>query len=315
MPNNPILTCALDTGHEWMLFRAGGPGPAAQPPLPIPVGWEDLEEREQALGIRPGQPFLLRPDGSPDRDLLRYFNSASFRRLAQQSQLAYAHDLKVYLSFLESQGIDWHSATEEDLADYAYWRRQARDNPRRVGGAKFAREVAACRRLYEWAVARGMIERSPVEVMTVRGRDGMVRTVPRLLPSDSQRRRVKWLLPEAYEQWRDVGLAGYTANDGWDESWRGRQDGRNGAFASTLWSTGLRLREAGTLLLLELPAIPHQRPPERARVAEAVAKGAGRDFWIPAETLRASMDTGYQLVRRPSGARGLKAATIPRTES
>ena len=50
----------------------------------------------------------------------------------------------------------------------------------------------------------------------------------------SDRLQVKWLLPAAYVLWRDVGLGGYTHTDGWDESWRGRQDGRNQAFADTL---------------------------------------------------------------------------------
>ena len=134
----------------------------------------------------------------------------------------------------------------------------------------------------------------------------MVRSIPRLRPSDSQRRRVKWLLPEAYEQWRDVGLAGYTADDDWDQSWRGRQDGRNVAFANTMWSTGLRLREAGTLLLLELPAVPVGRPPDRGRVAEAVAKRDGRDFWVPAETLRAI--DGYRQSTRAEAIRRAQAA-------
>ena len=120
------------------------------------------------------------------------------------------------------------------------------------------------------------------------------------------RRQVKWLLATAYEQWRDIGLGGYTRTDGWDESWRGRQGGRNQALGDTLWTTGLRLREACTLLFQELPAIPASGPPGSGRVAKAAAKRSGRPFWIPAEALRAidayRVSTRAEAVRRAQDA-------------
>ena len=154
---------------EWGLFQAGGTGGSRGLVLGLLT---DLEDRERALGIRPGQPFLLCPDGSPDLDVLHYFNSVSFRRLSLSSQISYAYDLRVHLSFLSSQGVDWRDATEEDLLDFENWRRRDERNPRRVGGAKFARELTACRRFYEWQEKRGVIGRSPVEVRAVSQRDG-----------------------------------------------------------------------------------------------------------------------------------------------
>jgi len=58
------------------------------------------------------------------------------------------------------------------------------------------------------------------------------------------------------------------------------------AFADLLWSSGLRLREAGTLLLSELPEQDANDRYLRARVGEAVAKGRGRDFWMAADARR-----------------------------
>ena len=268
---------------EWGLFQAGGGGPSGRLAQGLPA---DLEARERALRVRPGQPFLLRPDGSPDLDVLRYFNSASFRRLSVNSQLSYAYDLRVHLSFLSSQGVDWRDATEEHLLDFEYWRRRDERNPRRVGGAKFSRDLTACRRFYEWEQKRGVISRSPVEFRAVPQRDGSVIEVARLQPSNRRSVRMKWLTPAAYREWCNVGLAGYCSDDSRDESWRGRSAGRNLAFAETLWSSGLRLREAATLLFAELPSSESSAYPS-ARLAEAVAKGSGRDFWISRQALAA----------------------------
>ena len=268
---------------EWGLFQAGGTGGSRRLVQGLLA---DLEDRERALGIRPGQPFLLCPDGSPDLDVLLYFNSVSFRRLSLGSQISYAYDLRLHLSFLSSQGVDWRDATEEHLLDFAYWRRRDERNPRRVGGAKFARELTACRRFYEWQEKRGVISRSPVEVRAVPLRDGSIVEVAKLQPSNRRSVRMKWLTPAAYREWCNVGLAGYCSDDSYDKSWRGRNASRNLAFAETLWSSGLRLREAATLMIGELPSSESSHYPS-ARLAEAVAKGQGRDYWISLQALTA----------------------------
>ena len=101
-------------GVEWRLCRVreDSPPSATQSLL---GAWDDLAERERDLGIAPGQPFLLPPGGWPDRDVLAFFNSASFRRLALQTQIAYATDLKVHFTFLASQGLDWRDATVDNF--------------------------------------------------------------------------------------------------------------------------------------------------------------------------------------------------------
>lgn len=237
----------------------------------------ELVVRERSAGLGPGQPFLLRPDGGPDVDVLAFFASASYKLLSEQTQLSYAKDLRIFLSFLESQGRTWRAASSSDLLDFEYWRRRDQDNEHRISGAKFSRELAACKKFFAWQHKRGVIASDPAVDDVASGAGAGARS---LRPRDVRPVRVKWLTPRAYRQWRDVGLAGRLTDRTVDRSWRGRNDGRNVAFADLLWSSGLRLREAGTLLVQELP--PSDTPGQflRARVGAGVAKGRGRDFWM-----------------------------------
>lgn len=248
--------------------------------------WADLEARERELGIEADGFFLLKPDGSPDRDVVAYFNSVSFRGLAHDSRSSYATDLKLYLSFLESQGLDWRHATAEDFTNYEYWRRRDPRNARRVSGAKFSRELAACGRFYSWQVRRGVVSSSPVERADVQNRSGDRSSRAVLQPRNVRSVKVKWLTPRAYRRWRDVGLGGYLADGTRQSNWRGRNDARNMAMADFLWATGLRLREGATPLLRELPIAAGQEKFVRGRLSSAVAKGSGREYWVSQAALR-----------------------------
>lgn len=245
-------------------------------------GGAALVLRERSAGLAPGQPFLLRPDGAADADVLAFFASATYKLLSEQTQLSYAKDLRLVLSFLESQGRSWRTATSSDLLDFEYWRRRDPDNEHRVSGAKFSREIAACKKFFAWQHKRGVIASDPADEVAPAGGAG----ARSLRPRDARPVRVKWLTPGAYRQWRDVGLAGRLPDGAADRAWRGRNDGRNLAFANLLWSSGLRLREAGTLLVQELPAVDSPGQFLRARVGAGVAKGRGRDFWMSAPARR-----------------------------
>lgn len=189
----------------------------------------------------------------------------------------------MFLSFLESQSTPWRESSTADLLDYEHWRRRDPANPRRVSGAKFSRELAACKKFFDWQRQRGtMVATPPAErADSWHEADGHS-----LRPKDARSTRVKWLTPRAFQQWRDVGLGGRRLDGSRDSAWRGRNDGRNLAFADLLWSSGLRLREAGTLLLSELPAADANTSYLRARVGDAVAKGRGRDFWMASDARR-----------------------------
>lgn len=252
--------------------------------VPENRGWliEGLGTRERHLGLLPGHPFLLRPDGSADADVLAFFASSSFKLLSEQTRLSYAKDLRLFLSFLESKS--WRDCTPADLLDFEHWRRRDAANPRRVSGAKLGRELAACKKFFDWQRQRGTLGTDPARMGHVE-RSGSPLPGAALRPRDARSSRVKWLTPRAFRQWRDVGLGGYRLDGSRDRSWRGRSDGRNVAFANLLWSSGLRLREAGTLLRSELPSPELGARYLRARMGQAVAKGRGRDFWMSSEAL------------------------------
>lgn len=263
--------------------------------------FEDLAAREEAVGIRCGQPFLLGPGGMPDVDVLEFFRSTAFHTLASGSQQSYALDLRLFLTFLSGQGVDWRAATESDLEDFEHWRRRDGGNPRRISSSKFSRELAAIGKFYGWQQRRGVVMSSPVAMRERELPSGENAVAPVLRPKAVRSVRLKWLTPRAYRRWRDVGLGGYLADGTRDVSWRGRNDGRNLAFSETLWSSGLRLREGGTLLLDELPQFEIETRYFRGRLAKAVAKGRGRDYWIHGRALK--LVDNYVVTERAAAVR------------
>ena len=269
------------TNPEWKLRRGGIHGPAGQSSSSLVASWAHLQELRFDIAL--GHPYLLRPDGSVDDDVIRYCNSESFRRLALKSQIGYAYDLRSYLSFLELRGVNWRVATGDDLVAYEYSRRRDPDNAKPISAATFARELTAVRRFYVWQRRRGTVESVPMLDDWVRLPDGTIG--PR--PETERSSKKMWLTPRQYRRWRDVGLRGYGVDNLRDSSWGGRNASRNRAFADTLWSSGLRLSEAAALLSWEVPAESPGKPFSRGHLALPAATGTDRDFWISGEALRA----------------------------
>lgn len=71
---------------DWRLCRSGRSKWKGAYNSQLLDSWDDLDQAEADLGIRTGQPFLLRPDGTPDADVIAYFTSPAFRRLATSSR-------------------------------------------------------------------------------------------------------------------------------------------------------------------------------------------------------------------------------------
>ena len=107
----------------------------------------------------------------------------------------YATDIALLLTFLWGRGKAWTNAVERDLDDYEHWRRFARENPNRVGGSKWDRELAAFTSLYRLAVGHGHMAQSPVTTRQVRNRNGDVVTVAAARAKDSRSSNVHWLTP------------------------------------------------------------------------------------------------------------------------
>ncbi|WP_255450033.1 site-specific integrase [Skermania sp. ID1734] len=254
---------------------------------PILAAWTDLADREVAVGIGRGDPFMVGPDGRVDPRLTRFFSRSSFARLAPATKVSYTNDYRVFFNFLWMRGKVWDATDYDDLFDFEDWRRRAPHNPARISGAKWNRELAALQRLFGWAVSQRLLDANPVQVKTVRNRYGDPIEVAQARAKDVRSSNVRWLTPRAYRLWRDVGLRGYTGEDRRDPSWRGRHDDRNAAFADVLFCSGLRRTEAASLLVTELPqATTMDRRYVDARLASAVAKnGRARTFYLSAQVV------------------------------
>lgn len=210
-------------------------------------------------------------------------------------------DYRLFFTFLWQRGRNWDEATAEDLEDWEEWRLRGVGNPRLIGGSKWNRELAALRLLYDVAVARKYLAANPVRTHTVVTMEGAVLQAADLAARDTRSSHVKWLTPRAFRLWRDVGLGGLGPDGLEDPGWRGRNDGRDVAFADFDYSSGLRRREAGTLLTAELPQAD-QRRYSSGSVARAVAKRAGRYFYVGHTALKSveayRISTRAQVVRK-----------------
>ena len=134
--------------------------------------------REDQTGIKAGDPIFLSPDHRVDPLLGLYVQSPAFRRYTAETKRNYATDIKLLLTFLWGRGKAWTDAAERDLEDYEHWRRFAAQNPDRIEGAKWERELATFAALYGWAVKNGHVTPNPVVMKQVRGRNGDMVTVP-----------------------------------------------------------------------------------------------------------------------------------------
>jgi len=184
-----------------------------------------------------------------------YVQSARLRGYTAETRRNYATDIALLLAFLWSRGKGWADAAERDLEDYGHWRRFAPENPARVGGAKWDREVAAFTSLYGWAAKNGYVARIPVAMKQVRGWSGDVVTVPAVRAKDTRRSNVHWLTPRTWRRWIDVGLRGHGRDGVREVGWAGRLEDRNVAFVRLLVSSGLRRSEGGSLLTFEVPEL------------------------------------------------------------
>ncbi|MEU5548007.1 site-specific integrase [Streptomyces sioyaensis] len=182
-----------------------------------------------------------------------YVQSRPFRGYTAETKRNYATDIALLLTALWARGKTWLEATPKDLEDYEDWRRFATDNPVRVGGSKWDRELAAIASLYSWATKAGCLTRNPVLMKQVVGRNGQVVMVPEQRAADARPSNVHWLTPRTWRRWIDVGLRGHTIEGIPEPGWVGRLEDRNVAFVRLVVSSGLRLQEAASVLTFEVP--------------------------------------------------------------
>lgn len=277
-----------DTDRQWTLHWPDQNRARSVSAHPLLQAWAGLAQRETELGLGPEVPVLLDPHGYPDARLIRFFRRSRYAALARSTREAYVLDLRLFLNFLVLRGTRWDQACPDDLADFEHWRRRDPANPERIGGARWNRALAALRLFYDWAVQQRLIPGSPVVTRSVRLPGGATVDTAALKAKDVRTSNVKWLTLRAYQTWRNIGLLGYGLDGLPDEDWRGRNDGRNAAFADYLVTSGLRRRECGSLLLVELPDDNIGQRYHMGRVAGAVAKRAERYYWVKDSAVRAT---------------------------
>lgn len=236
------------------------------------LGVWDLPQAVARIGLRPGDPVFVRPDGAVDADLLDFVRSKDFRGLERETKRNYATDIRLLLEFLSSRRVPWRKATEQDLADYRDWRCEAPANPERISGAKWNREAAAFTKLFTWGKVRPL----PVDVSRREDR-----------AADSVSARVSWLTPRTWALWSDIGLRGHDRAGVPVPGWDARTELRNTAFVQLLLSSGLRRQEGGSLLTFELPTqqLRHGRYCHGSIAGAVTRAKRGRTFYASVDAV------------------------------
>ncbi len=263
-------------GSSWLLVETG-------PPVNLSTRWVEMfpdvgtvATRERELGIRPGWPILicLFEDDYRLNDYLRRAYKANQKATAH----GYAQIIKVWLEYLAVKprqdggdgGVRWDEATDSDVSDYHYWRVYDERNPSRISSGTWNTNLTALRHLYDFAssprtrqgAAPPWVAVNPVEGYTGEKGDRDESSKKRFTEKDARRGdRVHWMTPDQYRLWRDVGFRGYSTVKGDDGSLaasvvvrtRQQNEARNVAMADLTVTSGLRRREFGGLLTMELP--------------------------------------------------------------
>ncbi|AZM57988.1 hypothetical protein DMA15_29955 [Streptomyces sp. WAC 01529] len=120
---------------------------------------------------------MLSPDCRIDGVLSLYLCRSSFARLAPETKRNYADDYCLFFDCLRARGNAWNEAPPDDLWDFDDWRTRSPRNPRRVGGSRWNRGLAALARLHDWAVRRAYVAGNPVVTRSAVDRRGEVITV------------------------------------------------------------------------------------------------------------------------------------------
>ncbi|MFI0910517.1 integrase [Streptomyces abikoensis] len=222
----------------WQVVRVPDPGRWGTLPAEGVLGVRDLPEAVARIGLEPGDPVFVRPDGMVDAGLLDFVKASIFRKLERESKRNYSTDIRLLLEFLSSRGVEWRDATQQDLDDFRDWRCGAPQNPERISGAKWDREAAAFTKLFRW----GQVHPLPVDISRREDR-----------AADAVSSRVSWLTPRTWGLWSDVGLRGHTRGGMPVPGWDSRTEIRNTSFVQLLLSSALRRQEGGSLLTFELP--------------------------------------------------------------
>lgn len=299
--------------HLW------GAAAGAVPP-PLRPGLVTPSDRLEA-----GAPFILGPDGSFDVGLHRTLGDVRFLQLGASTRLNYADDLVAFLNFLWfSRGRkSWEHSDAEDREAYYRFRNLDPDGPL-VAPSTWNREVASVSLFYQVAISRGLVEGTeswdPLNLGGPLARPHWALALKQPYRPNGHPEAFDFLAVDDYYSWRDVGLRGAPGVVASGRRYRGRQTTRNRLFADLLVRTGLRLREASSLLVTDLPKL-HAESDEVGTHAKCylpvgIAKNqSARVFWVPLrlwDELRGYSKFGRKAAIARARSRGAYDAVKPR---
>jgi len=242
-------------------------------------------------GVRSGQPFVLGPDGSYDVHLNRFFRELDgWGVRAQNSIEAYSRDVMLFCRFLHTtRGKSIWTCDGADLRAYKTARLRV-EGPHQVSASTWNRSVAALDKWVRWALYERLLDREPFRyadktVMTPQGLRQV--RVNAEHETDPQTAPLRFVSFEDYLLWRDVGLRGELPDGRPDPGWRGRHGERNALFADLLVCTGMRLGEAASLLVSEVPPLSGPRAVGDVHLSAAVTKrNKARTVFVIRRTLQ-----------------------------
>jgi site-specific recombinase XerD len=251
----------------------------------------DVVAWAEGLGARPGQRFLIGPDGRPDLRVNACLASPKWRNLRERTRRDYTYSVGLWLNYLVPLQVNWWEASSDVAEEFMFWRMSDPSNPDRVQSNTFVRDLAGLTKFYRWMGRFGVVD--PFEEITR----------PRAVRSED----VKWLDPGGYRRWRDLGIRGGDLSGRVDRWWRGRNEQRDVAFCDGLYGTGLRVSEWASVVLPELPEYDRARGYYTCELADACAKGGyGHAYWMPRAVLKAALS--YIEGARAAAVRRARAA-------
>ncbi|EEW56513.1 integrase domain protein SAM domain protein [Ruegeria sp. TrichCH4B] len=255
----------------WMTQLYFTDGSALRAPVSVegvPVDLSvSLTEAAGRIGLMDGMPFFLDRDGSYLHEVNRFFRACPTMGVRSRHSLrAYAHDIFVWIRFLEERrgGKQLWRADYNDVIAFHHARRLS-DAPFRISASSWNRAIAALDKLYRWALEEGLIASSPFRYDQF-FRHGHGRGAPKVVEGNRARERaarrhdMQFVDIGRYLAFRDIGLRGRLPDGSEDPAWRGRNGERNAVFAELLVTTGMRLGEAGSLIIDELPRLTSDSP-------------------------------------------------------
>ncbi|GAA2585862.1 hypothetical protein GCM10010435_74990 [Winogradskya consettensis] len=232
------------------------------------------------------------PDGFYDLELNRFGRELDGWGVRSMHTVnAYMRDLALYCRYLHvcrSGRTIWESG-QADLRGYKRARRRT-DGPERVSGATWNRFLAALDKWARWAVSEGLLPAVPFRMVerTVRTPAGVATVLVNIeREPDEEDQRIRVMPYEEYLLWRDVGLRGQLPGGGPDPHWRGRHGERNAVFADVLIGTGMRLTEAASLPVTELPTIGAPQAASPLHLPATITKrNRARTVFVPARVMK-----------------------------